>query len=293
MTTILRTPPPARPDDVPTRRERTPRRTGVSSVAPLVLSASVAVALGRLTVHGMSGRVLVPLVVAIVIADVVTALALRVHINIGLAVALGWAISFCCLLVTVDPSVVDPGSPHFLHLSIISGQLRAGHAALANDGTPLPAPEWRHHHSGCDRCRRGRPHERSVGPSAAPDLRRPGPWSSLPVPGTFGRHFSLHDARQRGAVPGPGLPLLFPRGADLRRPGRPDRYPCRGALRPDASGAAAGVGPGRSGGVPCGGARRGRGRGRAVGHAAHGVSRDPASDAVGHARARGRRARRT
>ena len=79
-----------------------------------------------------------PLVVAIVIADVVTAVALRLHANVALAVALGWAISFCSLLVTVDPSVFDPGSPHFLHLSIISGQLHAGHAALANDGTPLP-----------------------------------------------------------------------------------------------------------------------------------------------------------
>ncbi len=104
----------------------------------MILSTSVAIALARLMSHGLSTRVLVPLVVAIIVADVVTAVALRVHVNVALAVALGWAISFCSLLVTVDPSIFNPGSSHFLHLSIISGQLHAGHAALANDGTPLP-----------------------------------------------------------------------------------------------------------------------------------------------------------
>ncbi len=139
MTTTVLTPLPRPPDDPPTRRQRTSRRAGVSSVAPLILSVSVAIALSRLTAHGMSARVLLPLVLAIVIADVVTALSLRLHINLGLAVALGWVIAFCGLLVIVDPSVFDPGSPHFLHLSIISGQLHAGQAALANDGTPLPS----------------------------------------------------------------------------------------------------------------------------------------------------------
>ena len=138
MTSTVRPPPPDVRDLTSGRRQRTSRRAGASSVAPLVLSASVAVALGRLTVHGMSARVLVPLVVAIVIADVVTAVALRLHCNVVLAVALGCAISFCGLLVTVDPSVFDPRSPHFLHLSIISGQLRLGRTVLANDGTPLP-----------------------------------------------------------------------------------------------------------------------------------------------------------
>jgi transglutaminase-like putative cysteine protease len=138
MTTTVLTPPPA--SSMPTkRRYRTSRRVGVSSIGPLILSASVAIALARLAAHDLSFRVLAPLVASIVVADVVTAVAMRLRINVVLAVAVGWAISLGSLLVIVDPSVFDPGSSHFLHASVVSGQWRAARAALANDGTPLPS----------------------------------------------------------------------------------------------------------------------------------------------------------
>jgi transglutaminase-like putative cysteine protease len=98
----------------------------------------VAVALGRLILHGLGTRVLVPLVVTIVVADVATALALRLRISVFGAVGLGWAVSLWALALAVDPSLFDPASAHFLHAAELSRQLRAAQSALANDGTPLP-----------------------------------------------------------------------------------------------------------------------------------------------------------
>jgi transglutaminase-like putative cysteine protease len=112
---------------------------GAASFGPLFLSASVAVALGRLIVHGLGVRVLVPLLVSVVVADLATALALRLRINGVLAVGLGWAISLWALAAAVDPSLFDPASPHFLYAADLSRQLRTGQSALAHDGTPLPA----------------------------------------------------------------------------------------------------------------------------------------------------------
>ena len=111
---------------------------GAASFGPLVLSLSVAVALSRLIVHGLGARVLVPLVACIVVADVATALALRLRINGILAVGLGWAISLWVLAIAVDPTLFDPASPHFFHAAELSNQLRTAQSALANDGTPLP-----------------------------------------------------------------------------------------------------------------------------------------------------------
>lgn len=111
----------------------------MSSLAPLILSVSVSVSLARLMADEMSVRVLVPVTAAILLADAVTAVAVRLQIHVVLAVAVGWAIALCGLLVMVDPSVFVPGSSHFLHASVTSDQLRAARAALANDGTPLPA----------------------------------------------------------------------------------------------------------------------------------------------------------
>jgi hypothetical protein len=120
-------------------RRRLNGPVGAASFGPLILSVSVAVALSRLIVHGIGVRVLVPLVVSIVVADVATALALRLRINGILAVGLGWAISLWVLAVAVDPSLFDPASPHFFHAGELSTQLRAAQSALANDGTPLPS----------------------------------------------------------------------------------------------------------------------------------------------------------
>jgi transglutaminase-like putative cysteine protease len=114
------------------------RRIGASSFGPLVLSASVALALARLISHSLSLWVLLPLAVAIVIADVVTAVALRLRTNLFLSAGVGWVVALCGLVLVVDPSLANPGSPHFFHASVLSDQLRAAHSALANDGTPLP-----------------------------------------------------------------------------------------------------------------------------------------------------------
>ena len=111
---------------------------GAASFGPLVLSLSVAVALSRLIVHGLGARVLVPLIACMVVADVATALALRLRINGILAVGLGWAISLWVLAIAVDPTLFDPASPHFFHAAELSNQLRTAQSALANDGTPLP-----------------------------------------------------------------------------------------------------------------------------------------------------------
>jgi transglutaminase-like putative cysteine protease len=125
----------------PSARHRT-RSTGPGGAvgfAPLILSLSVAVALSRLVLHGIGGRVLVPIVVCIVVADIATALALRLRINVILAVGLGWAVSLWALAIAVDPSLFDPASSHFFQAGELSDQLRVAQSALANDGTPLPS----------------------------------------------------------------------------------------------------------------------------------------------------------
>jgi hypothetical protein len=115
-----------------------PRAKPIGGIGPLVLSASTAPALARLIVHGTSARVLLPLLVAIVLADAVVALTLRPRINVVLAFGLGWLVAVVGLVVAVDPSLFDPASAHFLHTAVLSTQLRAAHYALANEGTPLP-----------------------------------------------------------------------------------------------------------------------------------------------------------
>jgi transglutaminase-like putative cysteine protease len=114
------------------------RRIGASSFGPLVLSASVALALARLISHDLTLQVLLPVVVAIVIADVATAVAMRFRATLFLAAGIGWLVALVGLALVVDPSLANPGAPLFLHASVLSDQLRAAHNALANDGTPLP-----------------------------------------------------------------------------------------------------------------------------------------------------------
>jgi transglutaminase-like putative cysteine protease len=125
------------PDPAGPTRPDPARPIGLVSLAPLILSASAAIPLSRLVLHPMGDRVLLPILVAIVLADAVTALAVRRGAAPFPAVGLGWIASVCVLLVLVDPSLFDPGS-HFLHLRVIGSQLSAAHRALADDGTPLP-----------------------------------------------------------------------------------------------------------------------------------------------------------
>jgi transglutaminase-like putative cysteine protease len=135
-TTLVRPSEAEKPPAAPARRRI--RRVGASSFGPLILSVSAALPLGRLITHDVSVRVLVPLVAAIVIADVLTAVAMRFRANVLVAVWFGWIISLCALVLIVDPSLVNPGSSLFGHGSVLWDQLRSAHAALANDGTPLP-----------------------------------------------------------------------------------------------------------------------------------------------------------
>jgi hypothetical protein len=111
-------------------------RTG--SLGLLAMSASTSVALARLITHGLSARVMIPLVVAIVVADVVTTVSIRIRVPVVLAIALGGVAAALSLLGCVDPSLFDPSSPYFASSTLLSGQLRAARYALANDGTPLP-----------------------------------------------------------------------------------------------------------------------------------------------------------
>jgi transglutaminase-like putative cysteine protease len=120
------------------RRPSLFERVRPASVGPVILSLSVVLAVSRLMAHDVSTHVLVPLVVGVILADVVTALALRLRITVALAVALGCAISLWGVLVVVEPSLFNPASSHFVHAGGFSRQLRAAGRALANDGTPLP-----------------------------------------------------------------------------------------------------------------------------------------------------------
>lgn len=122
------------------RARRYPGPGGVSpgGVAPLVLSVSIAAALGRLVAPTSAVRVLVPLAVAIVIADAVTALVVRLGVRAVLAAAGGWGVAVVGLIACIDPTLFDPWSHHFLHGALLSHQLREAHGALANGGTPLP-----------------------------------------------------------------------------------------------------------------------------------------------------------
>ena len=115
------------------------RRRGVlrrGDVGPLVLSVSVTVALARLVTHGLGASVLVPLVLAAVVADVVTALVARR--TPMLAVPAAALAALAVLLVAVEPSVFDPASHHFLSGNYLSTRFDRARDALANDGTPLP-----------------------------------------------------------------------------------------------------------------------------------------------------------
>src|SRR6185312_12041835 len=137
VTTTLVRPGGAEKPPAPVGRRRI-RQVGVGSFGPLILSASAALPLGRLIAHDVSVRVLVPLVAAIVIADALTAVAMRFRANVLLAAWFGWIISLCALVVIVDPALVNPGSSLFGHGSVLWDQLRSARHALANDGTPLP-----------------------------------------------------------------------------------------------------------------------------------------------------------
>jgi len=125
--------PGARPSGGPDRQP-----VSVVSFGPLILSASVAAAFSRLVAHGFGSRVLLPMLVGIVVADLVTALAVRLRLTTLLAVAIGAAVACVALVLVVDPMLFEPGAPGFLHGSTLWAQLRVAHSALANDGTPLP-----------------------------------------------------------------------------------------------------------------------------------------------------------
>jgi transglutaminase superfamily protein/uncharacterized protein DUF4129/transglutaminase TgpA-like protein len=109
-----------------------------SHAGPLLLSASTATALARLISHGLSLRVLGPMVAAIAVADVTTSLAMRRRPSLALSVVIGSVASLLMLTALVDPSLLFPGSSHFGHANVLGTQFRAARYELANEGTPLP-----------------------------------------------------------------------------------------------------------------------------------------------------------
>jgi hypothetical protein len=122
---------------VPTVRVR-PATLHAGNAGPLFMSVSTSVALARLIDHGVGARVLVPLAVAIVLADTATVLAVRARAALPAAVGAGVVASVIALMVCVDPSLFNPGSHHFLSGAWLSGQFDAARYALLNEGTPLP-----------------------------------------------------------------------------------------------------------------------------------------------------------
>ncbi|HEY3841735.1 MAG TPA: hypothetical protein VGL48_00665, partial [Acidimicrobiales bacterium] len=123
--------PPATPR--PHRRHLTPW----GYLGLLAMSLSSAVAICRLITHGGEMRVVLPIVVAILVADTLTALAAR-RLGVVAAFVVGLVGSLLALLISVDPSFLNPASQHFFHRGLLSQQLHAADYALANDGTPLP-----------------------------------------------------------------------------------------------------------------------------------------------------------
>jgi transglutaminase-like putative cysteine protease len=89
------------------------------------MSLSTTVALSRLVAHPTNLRLIGPLVVAVLVADTVTALVASRRVNTVVAMVIGAAAAVLSLLVTVHPSN-------------LSTQLHAALYALENDGTPLP-----------------------------------------------------------------------------------------------------------------------------------------------------------
>jgi transglutaminase-like putative cysteine protease len=115
-----------------------PWRGGIANAGPLLLSLSLVAALGRLIAQGLSLGVLVPMALAIVVADVATQVLARRRTALPLGVVVGVLLSFLALLVSADPGVFLPGGRHFLSSALLSSQYRAAQFALAHEGTPLP-----------------------------------------------------------------------------------------------------------------------------------------------------------
>jgi len=109
------------------------------SLGLLLMSASTTLAMSRLIDHGLRPGIIVPIVVAIIVADQGVALVMRVRMPMIPAIAVGAALSFLALVVGLDPTVVNPASTHFVDLHFASNQFHAAQFALANEGTPLPA----------------------------------------------------------------------------------------------------------------------------------------------------------
>jgi hypothetical protein len=103
------------------------------------MSASTAVALSRLIEHGLGPGVVVPVVAGIVVADRGVALMMRARVPMVPAIVVGAALGFVALLVSFDPSFLNPTSSHFFGWRVVSSQFRSARDALANDGTPLPS----------------------------------------------------------------------------------------------------------------------------------------------------------
>ncbi len=117
---------------------RVARRGSVGNAGPLLLSLSIVVALARLVAHGLSVGVVVPMALAVLVADGATQVMARRRSPLSWGVGVGVLLSLVALMVSADPAVLLPGGRHFLSSAVLSSQFRAAQFALAHEGTPLP-----------------------------------------------------------------------------------------------------------------------------------------------------------
>ena len=112
------------------------------SLGLLVMSATTAVALARLIEQGLRPGIIVPLVLAVIVADRAVLLVMRLSVPMVLAIAVGAALALLALLIGLDPTLVNPGSAHFADTALFGRQFSSARSALAHDGTPLPSMPW-------------------------------------------------------------------------------------------------------------------------------------------------------
>jgi hypothetical protein len=104
----------------------------------LLVSLSSEVAVGRLFVSDSAGRVVLPMVEAIVIGALVYVMSAHRKASAGMGVIVATAVVVITSVVIVDPGILHPGSGSFLDLGRVVDQFREARQVISSDGTPLP-----------------------------------------------------------------------------------------------------------------------------------------------------------
>jgi hypothetical protein len=89
------------------------RRPWRGSLGLALMSLSTSVALSRLITHGLRPGVIVPMVVAIVVADRGTDLIMRFGVPMVPAIVTGAVLGLVALLIGLDPTLINPVSARF------------------------------------------------------------------------------------------------------------------------------------------------------------------------------------